>query len=77
MLCHSSDSITTLSSMQLLTVRVMKSLHCHCCCCCGSAADIIPVWDRTISQFGNQAIFVYPQSTGYAGELRWYKKCVL
>lgn len=29
--------------------------------------DIIPVWDRTISQFGNQAIFVYPQSTGYAG----------
>lgn len=31
------------------------------------AADVIPYWDRAVQQLGDQAVIVYPQSTGKAG----------
>eukprot|EP00878_Enallax_costatus_P030828 GHUV01033625.1.p1 GENE.GHUV01033625.1~~GHUV01033625.1.p1 ORF type:complete len:290 (+),score=9.71 GHUV01033625.1:166-1035(+) len=31
------------------------------------ATDIIPYWDKAVQQFGDKAIIVYPQSTGYPG----------
>jgi len=32
-----------------------------------NSTDIAPTWDRIVETQGNQAIIVYPQSTGYAG----------
>jgi hypothetical protein len=32
-----------------------------------NSTDIAPTWDRIVETQGNQAIIVYPQSSGYAG----------